>query len=108
MERGNTTHGARVDDELEKEDRAFVQGHPSPSHVEEFRQTEGFPDDTDPEEVDEAAGMSGALVDDEVVFETRTGDDDVDDLDGEIVAAGSTEETPLSETIGEETDDGGR
>ncbi|WP_378147807.1 hypothetical protein ACFJGV_06715 [Cnuibacter sp. UC19_7] len=72
MERGNTTHGARVDDELEKEDRAFVQGHPSPSHVEEFRQTEGFPDDTDPEETDVAAGMTGELVDDEIVFETGT------------------------------------
>ncbi|WP_205781411.1 hypothetical protein [Planctomonas deserti] len=55
-ERGNTTHGFNLDDELQQEEQAIIQGH-RPGHVEDFRQTEPLPDDTDSDEVNEASGL---------------------------------------------------
>ena len=66
-ERGNTKHGPRQDEELAHEAQPFVQGH-GPSHVEEWRQTEPMPDDTDDPEVVTASGIDG---------EERPADDDV-------------------------------
>lgn len=60
-ERGNTTHGPRLDDELKHETQSIVQGH-GPSHVEEFRQTEPLPDDTDDQETQAASGIDGRFV----------------------------------------------
>lgn len=56
-ERGNTKHGHELDDQLKHEARKIVQGN-QPAHVEEFRETEPFPDDTDPEEIREALQMT--------------------------------------------------
>lgn len=50
-QRGNTTHGPRVDEQLEQETRGMVQGHGSP-HAEPFRESEPLPDDTDDPEVE--------------------------------------------------------
>jgi len=66
-ERGNTKHGPRQDEELAHESQPFVQGH-GPSHVEEWRQTEPMPDDTDDAEVVVASGIDG---------DERPADDDV-------------------------------
>ena len=52
-ERGNTTHGPNLDDELKHETQGMVQGN-QPAHAEEWRETEPFPDDTDPAAVQEA------------------------------------------------------
>ncbi|MEE2815053.1 MAG: hypothetical protein VYC96_05205 [Actinomycetota bacterium] len=52
-QRGNTTHGPNLDDQLEQETRGMVQGHGAP-HAEPFRETEPLPDDTDSPEVQEA------------------------------------------------------
>jgi len=52
-QRGNTTHGPNLDDQLEQESRGMVQGHGSP-HAEPFRETEPLPDDTDPADVEDA------------------------------------------------------
>jgi len=57
-ERGNTKHGPVQDEELKHEAQSFVQGH-GPSHVEEWRQTEPMPDDTDDPEVVTASGIDG-------------------------------------------------
>ncbi|MFP3466694.1 hypothetical protein [Leifsonia sp. SIMBA_070] len=57
-ERGNTKHGPIQDEELKHEAQPFVQGH-GPSHVEEWRQTEPMPDDTDDAEVVTASGVDG-------------------------------------------------
>jgi len=79
-ERGNTTHGFNLDDELQQEEQAIIQGH-RPGHVEEFRQTEPLPDDTDSDEVNQASGLSAAESPDfsdrgaaQVVEEAGTGD----------------------------------
>lgn len=50
-QRGNTTHGPRLDEQLEQETRGMVQGHGAP-HAEPFRETEPLPDDTDDPEVE--------------------------------------------------------
>ncbi|RWZ53074.1 hypothetical protein ELQ90_03885 [Labedella phragmitis] len=78
-ERGNTTHSARLDEELKHETQSIVQGH-GPSHVEEFRQTEPLPDDTDDAEVLEASGVDGGFIDadDPIVHRSPAGADDVD------------------------------
>ncbi|MCZ2403793.1 hypothetical protein IV498_11495 [Paenarthrobacter sp. Z7-10] len=55
-ERGNTTHSPQLDDKMKQETQAMTQGN-QPGHVEEWRETEPMPDDTDPEEVRQA--MSG-------------------------------------------------
>lgn len=52
-QRGNTTHGPRMDEQLEQETRGMVQGHCAP-HAEPFRETEPLPDDTDDPEVERA------------------------------------------------------
>jgi len=52
-ERGNTTHGQNLDDQMKHETQGMVRGN-KPAHAEEFRETEPFPDDTDPAEVQEA------------------------------------------------------
>jgi hypothetical protein len=57
-ERGNTKHGPLQDEQLAHEAQPFVQGH-GPSHVEEWRQTEPMPDDTDDAEVVAASGIDG-------------------------------------------------
>jgi hypothetical protein len=80
-ERGNTTHSARLDEELKHETQSIVQGH-GPSHVEEFRQTEPLPDDTDDAEVLEASGMDGGFVDADDPIVHRSPADDADDADG--------------------------
>jgi len=53
IQRGNTTHGPELDEQLEQESRGIVQGHGS-AHVEAFRETEPLPDDTDDEETQRA------------------------------------------------------
>lgn len=50
VERGNTTHGPALDESMKHEARKIVQGN-QPAHAEEFRESEPFPDDTDPEEI---------------------------------------------------------
>jgi hypothetical protein len=52
-ERGNTTHGQNLDDQMKHETQGMVRGN-KPAHAEEFRETEPFPDDTDSEEVQSA------------------------------------------------------
>ena len=52
-QRGNTTHGPNLDEQLEQESRGMVQGHGAP-HAEPFRETEPLPDDTDSVEVQRA------------------------------------------------------
>jgi len=65
-ERGSTTTGPRLDDELRHETQGLVQGQGGTAHVEEDRQPESLPDDTDSPEVQDAAGVTGDLVDDRV------------------------------------------
>ncbi len=74
-ERGNTTHNPRLDDELKHETQGLVQGHIGAGHVEEFRQTEPLPDDTDDAEVVAASGVEGGLIDaeDPVVHRSPAG-----------------------------------
>ena len=52
-ERGNTKHGQHLDDEMQQETEAMIKGN-QPAHVEEGRETEPFPDDTDAAEVQDA------------------------------------------------------
>jgi hypothetical protein len=52
-ERGNTKHGPILDDELKNETQGAVHAN-QPPHAEEWRETEPFPDDTDPAEIQEA------------------------------------------------------
>lgn len=52
-ERGNTTHGPALDDKMKQETQGMVKGT-QPAHAEEWRETEPFPDDTDPAEIREA------------------------------------------------------
>lgn len=61
-ERGSSKHGPRLDEQLRHEDQPIVQGH-GPSHVEEWREAEGVPDDTDSPEVERAYRMRGEQVD---------------------------------------------
>jgi len=61
-ERGSTKHGPRIDGQLKHEDQPIVQGH-GPSHVEEWREAEGVPDDTDSAETERAYRMRGRHVD---------------------------------------------
>jgi hypothetical protein len=60
-ERGNTTHRAELDEQLAHEAQSIVQGHGSNAHVEEFRQSEPVPDDTDAPETVTASGYDGEL-----------------------------------------------
>lgn len=52
-ERGNTKHGPILDEELKHETQGAVHAN-QPPHAEEWRETEPFPDDTDPAEVQKA------------------------------------------------------
>jgi len=67
-DRGNSTHGPELDDQLAHEAQSIVQGHGSNAHVKEFRQSEAVPDDTDDPETVAASGydgeVEGSLVDD--------------------------------------------
>jgi hypothetical protein len=67
-DRGNTTHRPELDEQLAHEAQSIVQGHGSNAHVEEFRQSEPVPDDTDSPETVTASGYAGegegTLVDD--------------------------------------------
>lgn len=67
-ERGSSKHGPNLDDELKHETDGLVDGM-QPDHVEEFRQTEGMPDDTDSDEVQDAANMTGNEVDADLPWE---------------------------------------
>jgi hypothetical protein len=49
IERGSSKHGPHVDDELKHEIEGDLRGG-RPGHVEEWRQPEPFPDDTDDDE----------------------------------------------------------
>ncbi|MCH6471481.1 hypothetical protein [Sinomonas terrae] len=53
IERGSNKHGPQLDDEMKHEDQGTVRSG-RPGHVEDFRQTEPFPDDTDSPEVQAA------------------------------------------------------
>lgn len=52
-ERGNSKHGPHVDEKLQQETQGMVKGN-KPAHVEEARETEPFPDETDPAEIQDA------------------------------------------------------
>ena len=67
-ERGNTKHGPRQDEEMKHEAQPIVQGH-GPSHVEEWRQSEPMPDDTDAAEVVDASGLDGEEADANITSE---------------------------------------
>lgn len=60
-DRGNSTHGPELDDQLAHEAQSIVQGHGNNAHVEEFRQSEAVPDDTDDAETVAASGYDGAV-----------------------------------------------
>jgi hypothetical protein len=60
-DRGNTTHRPELDEQLAHEAQSIVQGHGSNSHVEEFRQSEPVPDDTDGAETLRASGYDGEI-----------------------------------------------
>ncbi|MCQ2000009.1 hypothetical protein [Arthrobacter zhaoxinii] len=57
-ERGNSTHGRRLDEELKLETEDLTKTT-RPGHLEEWRQPEPLPDDTDPDEVLEAMDPNG-------------------------------------------------
>jgi hypothetical protein len=59
IERGNTTHGPHVDDQMKHEAQALRQGGRT-GHVEEFRETEPAPDDTDSQEIRDALRAGAA------------------------------------------------
>jgi hypothetical protein len=64
IERGNTKHDPEQDEQLRHEAQGLVQGQGGVGHVDEARQTEPLPDDTDSPEVVQAAGIDGGLADD--------------------------------------------
>jgi len=86
IERGNTTHDPEQDEQLRHEAQGIVQGQGGVGHVDEARQTEPLPDDTDSPEVGQALGIDGGLV-----------DDVTDSTPGPLMADGDDEDT-LSET----------
>lgn len=57
-ERGNTTHGARLDEEMKTETQGLTR-NTLPDHVEQWRQPEPMPDDTDSEDVRAAMDPNG-------------------------------------------------
>ncbi|WP_309066036.1 hypothetical protein [Microbacterium sp.] len=76
-QRGNTTHGPELDEQMKHEAQGMVQGHGAP-HAEPFRETEPLPDDTDPQEVQDAFSHDDTLADE--LGDTRA---EVDDLEGD-------------------------
>lgn len=63
IERGSNKHGPHLDDEMKHEVEGTVRGG-RPAHVEDFRQTEPFPDDTDSPEVQAAVNPEGVARED--------------------------------------------
>ncbi|MBT8161287.1 MULTISPECIES: hypothetical protein [Arthrobacter] len=57
-ERGNTKHSPHLDEKMQQETLGMVRNR-QPAHAEEWRETEPFPDDTDPAEVRDAVGRGG-------------------------------------------------
>ncbi|MDK1326401.1 hypothetical protein [Arthrobacter sp. zg-Y1143] len=57
-ERGNSTHGRRLDDEMKSETSGLTR-NTHPDHVAEWRQPEPMPDDTDSEDVLAALDPNG-------------------------------------------------
>lgn len=52
-ERGSDKHGPALDEQMKHESEGGVKGV-KPAHREEFRQSEPFSDETDPEEIRDA------------------------------------------------------
>ncbi|UZX04355.1 hypothetical protein F8G81_18365 [Arthrobacter sp. CDRTa11] len=52
-ERGETAHGPGLDDKMKQETDGMVKGN-NPAHAEEWRESEPFADDTDPDAVRDA------------------------------------------------------
>jgi len=59
-EQGTNHANPKLDDQMKHEAQPIVQGH-GPAHVEEWRQTVSYPDDTDSPEVETASGITGDL-----------------------------------------------
>lgn len=57
-ERGNAKHGPALDEQMKHESQGMVHGT-KPAHAEEWRESEPFPDDTDPAAVQEAPQTGG-------------------------------------------------
>lgn len=57
-ERGSDKHGPGLDEQMKQEAEGGLKAV-KPSHWEEFRQTEPFTDDTDPQEVQDATERGG-------------------------------------------------
>lgn len=80
-QRGNTTHGPQLDDQMKQETRGMVQGHGA-AHAEPFRESEPLPDDTDAEETRDAFRGDGARAGDAPASaDPATEDTDADDTD---------------------------
>ena len=56
-ERGNSTHGRRMDEEMKHETQNLTH-NASPDHAQEWRQPEPVADDTDSVEVQDAMGVA--------------------------------------------------
>jgi hypothetical protein len=87
IERGNTKHDPEQDEQLRHEAQGIVQGRGGVGHVDEARQTEPLPDDTDSPEVVQAARIDGGLA-----------DDVTDSTPGASVADAEGDDDTLSET----------
>jgi hypothetical protein len=115
-ERGNTTHRPELDEQLAHEAQSIVQGHGSNSHVEEFRQSEPVPDDTDDAETLRASGydgeVEGELQDDSTDVLPEDDADVVTDTDGRGAIGGGAvagdsvggDDTVFTTETGEETE----
>lgn len=57
VERGSTKHGRELDEQIEHETSGMTAGN-QPAHVEEHRETEAYADDSDPQEVQDAARLT--------------------------------------------------
>ncbi|MGO4584583.1 hypothetical protein AB4Z38_11940 [Arthrobacter sp. 2RAF6] len=62
-ERGNTKHSPHLDEKMKQETRGMVKGN-QPARAEEGRETEPFPDETDPAQVRNALGIGEGDIDD--------------------------------------------
>jgi len=83
IERGSTTHDPEQDEQLAHEAQGIVQGQGGSGHVEEARQAEPLPDDTDSPEVQRASGLVGDLAPsttDSAAGPSVVGGDDADTL----------------------------
>ena len=96
IERGNTTHDPEQDEQLRHEAQGIVQGQGGVGHVDEARQTEPLPDDTDSPEVQQASGIDGGLVDD--VTDSTSGPSIADATDTGTDAGDAAGTGTLSET----------